>query len=100
MSNIRPFNVTKKNPTHVVIEMFGGDNNLDEFVDKDMDEMLAGISDEMSALCLVDYYGTEKHAQVFELTKAGKKKSVEDLGEINTGDPEVLGDFLSRALAT
>ncbi|MGR0480875.1 MAG: clostripain-related cysteine peptidase [Candidatus Electronema sp. V4] len=96
----KPFDVTKKNPTHVVIEMFGGDNNLDEFVDKDMQEMLEGMSEDMSALCLVDYYGKEKPAQVFELTKQGQKKSLEDWKEINTGDPKILGEFLSRALAT
>ncbi|MCI5167222.1 MAG: hypothetical protein D3903_14290 [Candidatus Electrothrix sp. GM3_4] len=38
--------------------------------------------------------------KVIKLTKAGGEKSVEDLGEINTGDPEVLGKFLSRALVT
>lgn len=99
-SEIKPFDVTKKNPTHVVIEMFGGDNNLDEFVNKDMQEMLEGMSEDMSALCLVDYYGKEKPAQVFELTKAIGKKPIKDLGEINTGDHKILGEFLSSALAT
>ncbi len=65
-----------------------------------MDEMLKGMSENMSALCLVDYYGKEKPAQVIEVTKAGKNVVKSFPEEINTGDPKVLGDFLSNALAT
>jgi hypothetical protein len=113
-TDIKPFDVTKKNPTHVVIEMFGGDNNLGgdtnafgnyiNYLENDLKEMESGIPEYMSVLCLVDYYkdkhGNTKPAEVLELTKNGGRKVIVSLGEINTGDPKELEKFLSRALAT
>lgn len=97
MNDIKPFKVSKPKATHVVIEMFGGDNNLNEFVIEDMREMMSGMSPDMSALCLADFVNDQ--AYVVELTSTGGK-IIESWGEIDTGNPEVLAKFLSRALVS
>ncbi len=56
------------------------------------------MPDGMSVLCLADYFG--KPAEVVELTRERGKILIESWGEINTGDPEKLAEFLARALAT
>lgn len=93
----QPFDVSHKTPTHVIIEMFGGDNNLNDFVLEDMREMMSGMSSDQAALCLADF--SDKQAYVLELTASGGKV-VEEWGEIDTGNPETLASFLSRALVT
>lgn len=98
MDNIKQFSVTKTNPAYAIILIVGGDNDLNSYIEKDMQEMLADMSDDMSVLCLADYLG--RTAEVIELTQAGGKILIELWGEINTGDPEKLAEFLTRALAT
>lgn len=95
MNQLKPFQLMSANSTHAIIEIFGGDNNLNDFVVEDMKEMMAGMSPNMSALCLADFVNDE--AYVVELTSNGGRV-IESLGEIDTGAPEVLADFLSRAL--
>lgn len=89
--------VKNASPSHVVLEMFGGDNNLSRFVQEDILEMVDGMEEGFTALCLTDY--EDQKAKVIEVSHAGQQE-VEDLGEINTGDPAVLANFLSRALVT
>ncbi|MGR0480874.1 MAG: clostripain-related cysteine peptidase [Candidatus Electronema sp. V4] len=101
MDDIKSFNVTKTNPAYAIILIVGGDNDLNGYIEKDMQEMLAGMSGNMSVLCLADYL--DKPAEVVELTKAEGIKLIEssdEWGELNTGDPEKLAEFLTRALIT
>lgn len=94
---MKPYPVKNPDPTHVVIEMFGGDNNLSDFVREDILEMVDGMAAGFTALCLTDTFGGT--GQVIEVSAAGYEV-IEELGEINTGDPGVLADFLGRALVT
>ena len=84
--------------THAIIEIFGGDNNLSRFVTEDMQEMASGNRGRFAVLALVDY--ASKGGSVVELSPRAGNHVVEELGEINTGDPETLATFLARALAT
>ena len=98
MSEIKPFAVRDSDVTHVIIEMFGGDNNLSRFVLEDMQEMASGNRGRFAVLALVDY--ANKGGSVVELSPRAGNHVVEELGEINTGDPETLATFLARALVT
>ena len=83
----------------VIIEMFGGDNNLSAFVYEDLQEMAAGISGSKIAIIgIADLAG--KPGSIVEVTPEGGIQVIETLGEIDTGDPEVLHAFLVRALLT
>lgn len=79
MENIKPFNVTKKNPAYVVIHILGGDNNLSKYVTRDIQEMINGMSENMSVLCLANYI--DKESEVLELTKKNEKKLSKNLDE-------------------
>jgi hypothetical protein len=98
MSEIKPFAVRDSDVTHVIIEIFGGDNNLSRFVLEDMQEMASGNRGRFAVLALVDY--ANKGGSVVELSPRAGNHVVEELGEINTGDPETLATFLARALVT
>jgi hypothetical protein len=98
MSGAKPFPVRDKDVTHAIIQVFGGDNNLSRFVVEDMQEMAAGNRGPFAVLALVDY--ADKGGAVVELSPRAGNRVVEELGEINTGDPETLASFLARALAT
>jgi hypothetical protein len=76
---IQPFQVTAKDAELVIFMMFGGDNNLSRFVAEDLDEMARGIGGKVAAVRI---------------------QTLEDWGEIDTGDPETLCRFLTRALIT
>ena len=96
-TDIKPFDVSDTNVSHVVIELFGGDNNLSDFVDEDLDEIAKGLNGRFAVLGLADF----EHAggQIVEVTAKGRRVLAE-LGEIDTGDPETLATFLARALVT
>lgn len=84
-----------------VIKMFGGDNNLSHQVDNDLQEMAAGIRNgnaNIAVLGLADYENAP--ASVVEVSPSGQIQVISNLGEIDTGDPETLAKFLSRALVT
>ena len=97
-ADIRPFDVRDPGVTHAVIELFGGDNNLDHFVLEDLQEMAAGIDGPFAVLALADFAGSG--ASVFEVTRAAGTRLLESWGEIDTGDPETLARFLARSLVT
>jgi hypothetical protein len=83
----------------VIIELFGGDNNLSAFVYEDLQEMAAGITgSKIAILGLADLAG--KPGAIVEVTPSDGIQIIEQLGEIDTGDPEVLHAFLVRALRT
>jgi hypothetical protein len=102
MAAVVPFAVTDPGASHVVIELFGGDNSLSSFVDKDIAEMSAGMAaakgNRFAIIGLVDRRTTG--GQVLEITSDGTRHVVEELGEIDTGDPETLAGFIARALVT
>ena len=98
MKQLLPFQVDLKGITHVVIEMFGGDNNLSPFVLEDLQEMAAGNSGPFAVIALTDF--ADEGASVKVLTPGTSLRNVEYVGEIDTGDPETLAQFLARALVT
>jgi hypothetical protein len=98
MSEIMPFPIKDLDATHVIIEIFGGDNNLSPFIVEDMQEMAAGNRGPFAVLALADY--ADRGGIVVELSPRAGNHVIEDLGEINTGDPETLASFLARALVT
>ena len=83
----------------VLIEMFGGHNNLSSFVYEDLQEVAAGIKGSKIALIGLAAVAN-KPAVVVEVTAANGIQLVENLGQVDTGDPETLRDFLVRALLT
>lgn len=95
---LEPYRVNRSNADHLIIELFGGDNNLSHFVYQDLQEMAAGISGNTVVLGLADL--ADKPASVVEVTAERGIQTLEDLGEIDTGDPEVLANFIARALVT
>lgn len=98
MAPLVPFEVRDTDVTHVIIELFGGDNNLNDFVTEDMQEMASGNRGSFAVLGLADY--AHRGGVVIELSPRAGNRVVEDLGEINTGDPETLATFVARALLT
>jgi hypothetical protein len=94
----KPFDVYSPDVSHAVIEIFGGDNNLSPFVLEDLQEMAAGMQGPFSVLALADF--ANRGASVVELSPHTGGRVLEAWGEIDCGDPNVLADFLSRALVT
>jgi len=93
----KPYAVRDRNVRHVVIELFGGDNNLSEWVEDDLAEMAKGMKGSVAMLALIDT--SDDKGQVVEVTPNGRKV-LEKLGEIDTGDPETLAQFIARALVS
>ena len=84
-------------PRFLLVELFGGDNNLSSFVDIDLNEIADGLPHDAVMLGLTDHFGDT--AKVVCIAR-GKAQVLDSLGEIDTGDPEVLIAFLSRSLAS
>jgi hypothetical protein len=98
MAKPDPFQIDLSNVTHVVIEVFGGDNNLSSYVIEDLQEMAAGNRGPFGVIGLSDFEDGE--AKVMALTPGAGLHVVESLGEVDTGDPETLASFLARSLVT
>lgn len=98
MPEIEPFAVQDREVGHVIVELFGGDNNLTAFVEEDLYEIAAGNRGAFALLALVDT--ADRGAVVIEWTPRTGRHELEELGEIDTGDPETLARFVARALAT
>ena len=94
----KPFPIQDPTVTHVVIELFGGDNNLWPYVVEDLQEMAAGNRGNFATLALTDV--SDGGGQVVEVSPRAGHRVIEDLGEIDTGDPKTLSDFIARALVT
>lgn len=97
-SQLEPYQVELAGVTHVVIEIFGGDNNLSSFVIEDLQEMASGNRGSFAVIALTDF--ESESASVKVLTPTEGLRTIESLGEIDTGDPETLAVFLARALIT
>lgn len=99
VDQIKPFPTQFPDAEFVIIELFGGDNNLSAFVNEDLQEMAAGIAGgKIAILGLTDLSG--KPGAIVEVTPQHGIQIIEELGEIDTGDPEILHAFLVRALVT
>ena len=98
MEQITPFNALATEADYVIIELFGGDNNLSHFVYEDLNEMAAGINANIAVIGLADL--ANKPASVVEVSRGNGIQTLEEWGEIDTGDPEILMRFLVRALIT
>ena len=95
---VQPLDVSDTNVSHVVIELFGGDNNLSSFVLEDLKEMAAGNKGTFAVLGLADF--AEEGGRIVEISPTKGLRTIEELGEIDTGDPETLASFVARALVT
>ena len=96
-TDIKPFDVSDTNVSHVVIELFGGDNNLSDFVDEDLDEIVAkGLKGGFAVLGLADF----EHAggQIVEVTAKGLR--VLDGRRDRHRRSRDARQFLARALVT
>jgi len=98
VESLQPFAVRKPEAEYVIIEMFGGDNNLSPFVTEDLKEMAAGIGGGFAVIGLADLANSP--GAVVEVIPGGGAQVIEQSGEIDTGDPEVLKRFVARALIT
>jgi hypothetical protein len=102
MAQTTPFAVSGPGASHVIIELFGGDNSLSAFVNEDLAEMADGLKaakgNHFAILALADT--RDSGGKVIEIGRDGKLRTIEDLGEIDTGDPGTLASFIARALRT
>ncbi len=87
------------NPTHkkwTFLVYLGGDNNLSSYADGDVEEMMeVGSSDDVNILVLWDNSNT-KHGYYY--IENGEYVLLEDLGEINMGDPQTAKNFINYAV--
>ena len=97
-AGLEPFNVAAGDARYAIIAMFGGDNNLSNQVDYNLQQMMSANSagGVTAVIGLVDLL--DAPASIVEVTPRGEKRVIEQMGEIDTGDPETLAKFLSRAL--
>lgn len=93
-----PFPVQCTAPSHAILQIFGGDNNLSQYVARDMEEFVRGNRGNFAMLALADFEGYG--ASVIEINSTKGVRVVEKKGEIDTGDPETLASFLASALVT
>ena len=80
-----------------VLVYMAGDNNLDDAALADLDEMKkVGSTPAVDIVAQVDRWGGGHATKRYHLQKGSALDgdSVQDVGETNTGDPAVLGDFL------
>jgi hypothetical protein len=83
---VEPYPIDGAEATHVIVELFGGDNNLTDFVIEDLQEMAAGNNGPFAVIGLCDF--AEVGGKVVELSPTKGLKDIADVGEIDTGDPE------------
>lgn len=85
-----------------VLVYLDGDNSLDPFAVKDMNEMeRVGSSDSLNIIVLVDRLeeGAKLYRMVQDNTDAIVSPVLEDWGEVNMGDPATLQAFLDYGMA-
>lgn len=85
------------NKRWTVMVYLAGDNNLDGAGVVDLKEMKkVGSSPEINLLAQFDRQGAALHTRRYFLKRGGAldQDAVADLGETNTGDPQVLEDFI------
>lgn len=88
-----------RKPWTVMVWM-AGDNNLEQFGHKDLDEMKrVGSTDDVNVVVQFDSMQDDRTRRYY-MTSAGTPEEdvVEELGETNTGDPAVAIDFFRWAI--
>ncbi|MET0101330.1 MAG: clostripain-related cysteine peptidase [Sedimenticola sp.] len=110
LSNLGP---AVADPTRewTILVYLDGDNDLEPFALSDLNEMEAGLPDSgVEVIALVDRaegfeegFGNWTGARVYRLRRDNDPKALnseilQELGEINMGDPNTLRDFVSAAL--
>lgn len=96
---------TKPTPAAIaewtILVYMAGDNNLDSFGGKDLLEMKRiGSTDKVHVVVQRDSASEGAHRYYISKGKDLKKDELGSLGDINTGDPAVLEDFLTWGLVT
>lgn len=84
-----------------VMVYLAGDNNLDDAGVADLTEMKAiGSTNRLNIVAQFDRHGSGKQTRRYFINKGGalEKDAVANLGETNTGDPDVLVDFAKWAI--
>ena len=101
-ATVSPFDVSNRDVGLVLIKMFGGDNNLSHQVDNDLNEIMSGVqataSGSVAVIALADLENAP--ASIVEVSPLGERRTIAQLGEIDTGDPDTLANFVGRALVT
>lgn len=85
------------NPKWTFMVYLAGDNNLSNAGDTDLQEMSSiGSTDEINIVAEFDRIGPDHHTKRYFVEKDNLKE-IEDLGETDSGDPNILLDFISWA---
>ena len=100
---------TAESGTWTILTYSIADTNLEPYMMEDLDELgQAGGSDALNLVALVDRsadYGDDPvlgldgwvGGKLLELSDGGATE-LEDLGDVNTGDPQVLSDFIANGI--
>ena len=84
-----------------ILVYMAGDNDLDSFGGKDLQEMKSvGSTDKVHVVVQRDSAAQGAHRYYMRKGTTLKQDEVKDLGETNTGDPRVLEEFLNWGLST
>lgn len=83
-----------------VMVYMAGDNNLSDAADRDLEELRrAGSSADVNVVAQIDNAGDGGTRRI-RIGHAGAAESVADLGETDSGAPDVLADFIQWATAS
>lgn len=75
-----------------------GDNNLSSAGEKDLGEMRrVGSTPDINIVAEFDRAGKEHETKRYHIRRDGRDETVESLGETDSGDPDVLLDFIRWA---
>ena len=75
-----------------------GDNNLSAAGEKDLDEMRGvGSTDDVHVVAEFDRIGESHETERYHIQRDGLEERVESVGETDSGDPQVLLDFIEWA---
>ena len=84
-----------------VMIYLAGDNNLESYALKDLSEMSGiGSSSEVALVAQLDRVADQTTRRYFMTSPSLEDNCVAELGETNTGDPQVLLDFIIWAAQT
>jgi len=92
---LQPFPVRHRDPKFVIILFFGNDNGLSDQVETDLDAMARAAPPDLAVLVVADT--SPGPGQVLEIT-TNTRTLLKCLGEIDTGNQELIAELLARAL--
>ncbi len=91
------FEINTSNKSYCFIMVIGADNNLSFSTNDTLAQFAETIQDNSIVICLVDYAEYAGQSKILEISQSSIR-TIQELGEINSGDPEVIQDFLNYAL--